>query len=84
MMIDMRIQLTEGQDQRLEVLSAIRRVPKTELVQQAVGVLLAQPMLARSPEEQRQRALAIIGRFRSGDRDVAERHDDYLAEAYEG
>ncbi len=35
-----------------------------------------------SREELKQRALATIGRFRSGKSDISARHDDYLAEAF--
>ena len=34
--------------------------------------------------ERRRRAIAAAGRFHSGRPDVAARHDDYLAEAYQG
>lgn len=37
----------------------------------------------RSDTERRQAALAVVGRFASGHHDVAGRHDDHLAEAFE-
>lgn len=39
---------------------------------------------APSRTELVQRALAAAGRFRSGASDVAQRHDDYLAEDHDG
>lgn len=39
---------------------------------------------ASSQTELVQRALAAAGRFRSGASDVAQRHDDYLAEDRDG
>jgi hypothetical protein len=34
-------------------------------------------------DERRRRAIAAVGRFRSGQKDISTHHDDYLAEAYE-
>ena len=33
-------------------------------------------------QAKKERALAVVGRYRSGLTDVAEKHDEYLAEAY--
>jgi len=33
-------------------------------------------------QERRRRSLNVVGQFRSGCSDIAERHDDYLAEVY--
>jgi len=35
-----------------------------------------------SRQELMRRALEVAGKYRSGHHDIAERHDDYLAEAY--
>jgi len=35
-----------------------------------------------STEQGRERALRAVGKFASGDHDIAENHDDYLAEAF--
>jgi hypothetical protein len=80
------IEPTEEQDRRLEELSAARHVPKEELVRQAVDILLARSVLPPPSvvtEEQRQRAIAMVGRFSLGASDVAENHDKYLAEMYD-
>ena len=77
-----QVQLTEEQDRGLDELSRIRRVSKSELVRQAVDQLLAQGVVSRSPDERRQRALAVVGRHRSGHTDTGRNHDDVLTEAY--
>ena len=51
---------------------------KSELVGREVDLLLAGEAPGRGKEEQRRRALAIAGRFRSGDR----QHDAALAEGF--
>ncbi len=81
-MLRTQVQFTEEQDRLLEDLSRARRVSKAELVRRAVDLLLSYEAPGRSPEEQRERALAVAGRFRSGRNDAARQHDAALAEAY--
>ena len=52
-----------------------------ELIRESVELYLASSA-ERSVSERRQSALAVAGRFESGLRDLAERHDDYLDEAF--
>jgi len=73
------IQLPEEQAVALERAARRRGVSKAAVVREALGRLL-------SPEEQGEdealeRALAAAGSFSSGVPDLAERHDDHLAEA---
>ena len=82
-MLRTQVQFTEEHDLLLEELSRARRVSKAELVQRAVDLLLSYEAPGRSPEEQRERALAVAGRFRSGRHDAARCHDAALAEAYD-
>lgn len=82
-MIRTQAQLTEEQDRQLEQIAGAARASKAELIRQAVDMLLRQRAVGRSTDEQWHRALAVIGAFRSGERDVAREHDAYLAEAYE-
>lgn len=82
-MLRTQVQLTEEQDRLLENLSRERRVSKAELVRRAVDLLLSREAPGRSPEARRERALAVVGSFRSGGRDTARGHDEALAEAYE-
>ena len=81
-MIRTQVQLTEMQNRLLEELRARRRVSKAELVRQAVDDFLARAASEDGLDEQRLRALLVVGRYRSGKTDIAQRHDDYLAEAY--
>ena len=80
-MIRTQVQLEQTQYHTLKELAALQHVSVAELIRQAVNSLLATTGLI-SREERRQRALSIVGRFRSGKTDVSQRHDDYLAEAY--
>lgn len=81
-MIRTQVQLTETQNRLLEELRTRRRMSKAELVRQAVDEFLARAAAEDGLDEQRLRALLIVGRHRSGKTDVATRHDDYLTEAY--
>jgi hypothetical protein len=81
-MLRTQVQLTEEQDRLLGELGRERRVSKAELVRRAVDLLLASEAPGRGTEEQRRRALAVAGRFRSGGRDGSRRHDAALAEAF--
>lgn len=79
-MIRTQIQLTEAQAQALRALALKRGTSMAELIRQSLTARLeAEETVQR---ERRERALAIMGRFRSGLSDVAERHDDYLAEDF--
>ena len=80
-MIRTQIQLTEQQAQALKSLAAERNSSVAELIRQAVDDLLRRTS-GISIEERRCRAIAAIGRFHSGHKDISTRHDDYLAEAY--
>ena len=52
------------------------------LIQEAIDHLL-RSVVTPSKAEQKERALAIAGRFKSGLGDLARHHDDYVAEAFE-
>lgn len=80
-MIRRQVQLTDDQDARLRKLAAERKVSQSDLVRQAVDLLLRQAD-ADSAEARRRRALDVVGRFSSGRSDVSIRHDDYLAEEH--
>jgi Arc/MetJ-type ribon-helix-helix transcriptional regulator len=70
------IQLPEDQAAALERAARRRGVSKAALVREALGLLLAR----ESGEAAVERALRAAGSGASGVRDLAERHDDYLAE----
>lgn len=81
-MLRTQVQLTEEQDRLLGELGRERRVSKAELVRRAVDLLLMREASGRGMEEQRRRALDVAGRFRSGGRDGARRHDAALGETF--
>lgn len=79
-MIRTQVQLTQEQLQRLKSLAAGRGISVAELVREAVDNHLS---IAVTPTGRRERAIAHLGGFHSGRTKVSERHDEYLAEAYE-
>ena len=80
-MIRTQVQVTEQQMKRLKRLAADREVSVAELVRNGVDSILdAAEQDSRSDRERR--ALAALGRFRSGRSDVSREHDRYLAESY--
>jgi len=78
-MLRTQIWQTEAQSLALKSLAAERRISVAEIIRQAVEDLLRQgSTLSRA--EMKRRALAAAGRFRSGEKDLSTRHDDYLAD----
>jgi hypothetical protein len=80
-MVRTQIQLTEEQSQALKQLASERRVSVAELIRQAAENLWRESS-TRDRAELKRRALAAAGRFRSGEKDLSTRHDDYLAKIY--
>lgn len=81
-MFRMQIQFNEQQLRLLREQAASEQASVSAIVRRAVDDWIAaraQP----TTDERRRRAIAAAGRFGSGHRDVAERHDDYLADAFE-
>ncbi|HYN76295.1 MAG TPA: ribbon-helix-helix protein, CopG family [Lamprocystis sp. (in: g-proteobacteria)] len=77
----MQVQLTQAQVSALRQRAARQRVSVSAVVRQAVDdwtIRTETPM----NQAARARAIAAAGRFASGRTDVAERHDDYLVEAF--
>ena len=80
-MIRTQIQLTEEQSVRLKAIAARQGISIAKLIRQSIDILLsrnAEP----TPEDRYRRAARAAGRFHSGRRDVAERHDEHLSEGY--
>lgn len=79
-MIRTQVHLTEDQVVAAERLAAERGVSLAEVVRQALD-----HELQSERRSAWKRALSAVGGFRDKDgaTDVAERHDDYLAEIYE-
>ncbi|MDR7550829.1 MAG: CopG family transcriptional regulator [Armatimonadota bacterium] len=79
-MVRTQVQLTEAQVRALRQLAAERGVSVAELIRQSLELFLQS---ARTQDrEERRRALAAAGRFRSGLHDLAAEHDRYLEDAY--
>ncbi len=79
-MIRTQIQLDEDQHAKLKALSARSARSMAELVRQGVERVLSE---AESADRWSAAWKAVgCGRDVEGRRDVAERHDDYLADAY--
>jgi hypothetical protein len=79
-MVRTQVQLTTEQLNKLKQLAAQRGVSIAELVREGVDVVLQSA--STGIDEKRRRALAAVGRFHSGQKDISARHDDYLTEAY--
>ena len=80
-MVRTQIQLTEHQVKALKELAAAEERSMAELIRRSVDAFL-RASAHRSREERKRRALAAIGRFRSGVSDLSVNHDRYLSEAF--
>lgn len=78
-MVRMQIRPTEAQARELKRLATQRKVSVAEVIREAVDRELEQESRAARWE----RAMGVVGKYSSGIDDIAERHDDYLAEAFE-
>jgi len=81
-MVRTQIQLTEQQARAVKAIAAAQGISVAEAIRRAIDVM-TRSRSAMDAEERRRRALRIVGKFRSGKRDVSKRHDAYLTEAYE-
>ncbi|MGQ9554017.1 MAG: ribbon-helix-helix domain-containing protein [Anaerolineae bacterium] len=79
-MIRTQVQLTDEQMRRLRHLASTEGVSIAEIIRRSVDAALAVPY-QQDEADKRQRALSVIGAFRSGKHDVSAQHDRYLAEA---
>ena len=79
-MIRTQIQMEDDQIEWLRAEARARGVSVSQLIREGVALFRAKE--ERLPEEKKKRALAAVGRFSSDVSDVSERHDDYLAEAF--
>jgi len=81
-MAQIEVPMTDEQMAALADLAKRRGVSLPELVREGVASLLRSAAAPPDGERQR-RALAVVGRFRSGRGDLSGRHDHYLAEESE-
>lgn len=81
-MIRMQVRFTEEQSEALKRLAAQQGKSVAELVRLSVDQLIrSYPAVDR--QELRRRAIAVAGKFHSGDEDLSAEHDRYAAEAFE-
>lgn len=80
-MVRTQIQLTEKQAKALKRMASDRHVSMAELVREAVDSIVKS---GQFPDEREkwERAASVVGKYRSGKRDISVRHDKYLAEIY--
>ena len=81
-MIRTQIQLTEEQARVLKEEAQRRQRSMADLVRESVSEYLVKRRV-KDPGELAEAALALAGRYDSGVENLGERHDDYLAEAFD-
>ncbi len=77
-MVRTQIQLTEEQATALKEIAAQRGVSMAELIRESVEHIIEEC----ERREKWRKALAIMGRYRSGLSDVSANHDQYLGDDY--
>lgn len=82
-MVRTQIQLTEAQAKAVKRAALEEGTSVAEVIRRAVE-RMAEARPRMSAQERVRRAIEIAGKFRSGKKDVSRKHDQYLAEAYEG
>jgi hypothetical protein len=80
-MVRTQIQLTERQATALKRLAHERGESMAELIRRSVDQLLAGAS-SGDPDLRKRRAIEAAGSLRSGVGDLAESHNEYLAEAF--
>ncbi|MDD3719278.1 MAG: CopG family transcriptional regulator [Actinomycetota bacterium] len=73
------IQLDDEQHRELKRIARERHKSMSALIREGVDRIIRD---AVAPEDRKRRALEVAGKYRSGIRDLAEKHDAYLAEDY--
>ena len=82
-MVRTQIQLTELQARELKKMAAREGVSMAEVIRKAVDARIREGVSEVPWEERVRRAMAVMGKFHSGLKDVSRRHDHYLAEAFD-
>jgi hypothetical protein len=80
-MVRTQIQLTEDQAKALKKIAQARRLSVAELIRKAVDTVIKSSTVV-DREERHKRAIAIVGKFSSGKRDISRKHDLYLTDSY--
>lgn len=81
-MVRTQIQLTERQAKVVKAMAQAQGISAAEIIRRAIDELVESNRMI-GDDERRARALSVVGRFRSGRRDVSKNHDTYLSEAYQ-
>lgn len=80
MMVRRQIELSETEDAAVRRAANRRRISISAFVREAVR----RALVADGADARRRRLLGLVGKFRSvGPSDVSDKHDDYLADAFE-
>ena len=79
-MVRTQIQLPEEQVTMLKKMALADHKSMAEIIRQSVDFFAKAKY--GGGEEQRRRAMAVVGQFRSGVKDLAASHDSYLTEAF--
>jgi len=80
-MVRTQIQLTGDQAKALKKIALSRHLSVAEIIRQAVDNLIRSSTVI-DIQERRKRALDVVGKFRSGKRDISREHDKYLTEVF--
>ena len=80
-MVRTQIQLTEEQAKEIKNVAVAKGVSVAEIIRRAVEGVIKSSTKTDGEERQR-RAIEVVGKFRSGKRDVSKKHDKYLTEVY--
>lgn len=80
-MVRTQIQLTAEQARDLKKIALSRRVSVSELIRKSVDDLIKSKSRTDA-EEMKKRALTVVGKYRSGKKDISRKHDVYLTEAF--
>ena len=80
-MVRTQIQLTEDQAKALKRMAASKHLSIAELIRRAIDSLI-KTSITIDPKERLKRSLEIVGKFRSGKRDISKKHDLYLSDSY--
>lgn len=82
-MIRTQIQLSEKQASLVKTISAEKGISVSEVIRRAIDSMDSFS-LDNDAGQKRELALEAVGKFSSGTEDVSERHDEYLAQAFQG
>ncbi|MXY81424.1 MAG: CopG family transcriptional regulator [Gemmatimonadetes bacterium] len=81
-MIRTQIQSTDEQVRRVKRIAVERQVSMATVIREGVDLLLRSAETAATDDERIERAISVVGQFRSGSDDGAAQHDAHLQKAY--